>query len=195
MKMKQILPLLALALIAPAAFGAVLVFLDKTAAYTSPLKTLGAEPDTPRMQAIADLIEARREKEEAARRRAELLENLTTEKMVGLGKEIVHGRGLCFNCHSIGAEGGGTQGPNLEGVGSRAGDRIEGFDTTQYLAQSLFEPEAYVVEGFAPSMTPANQPPMSLSDDEILWVVSYLQSLGGEVQVEPTTELSYSGKP
>ena len=37
-------------------------------------------------------------------------------------------------------------------------------------------------------MTPADEPPISLDDDEILMVVAYLQSLGGTATVTPGME-------
>ncbi len=161
------------------------VALDTYAAYHSPFRSTRPEPVTPRMQAYLDLAETARRRAEEEARRAELLASLDTEKMVGLGQEIVHGRGLCFNCHSIGGAGGGTQGPDLLDIGARAGSRVEGLSDVEYLAQSLYQPEAVVVDGFAASMTPANEPPIGLGDDEILWVVAYLQSLGGTPTVEP----------
>ncbi len=146
-------------------------------------------PSTPYDASLARLATQRAEREEAARARAELLANLTGDSMVEMGREIVHGgRGFCFNCHSIGGEGGGTQGPNLEGVGARAATRVPGLSAAQYLAQSLYEPSAYVVDGFAPSMPAATEPPIAIDDLEILTVIAYLQTLGGTRTVEPGME-------
>lgn len=172
-------------------FLAILFYvLERHTAYRSPL--YGAEPEwTPRLTALKDLEEWAQQKAEEERRLAELLKNLTTEKMVGLGKEIVHARGLCFNCHKIGEEGRGIQGPNLEGVGARAGSRVPGMTDMEYLAQSLYQPEAFIVPGFNPAMTPANKAPIELSDLEILMVISYLQSLGGTPTVTRDTKLPY----
>ena len=124
--------------------------LEQHTAYHSPL--YGAELEwTPRKQGFKDLREwaARKAMEEA--RRAELLRNLNTEKMVVLGRDIVHGRGLCFNCHKIGEAGRGTQGPDLEDVGARAGNRVAGLSDVEYLAQSLYEPDAFTAPGKTPT--------------------------------------------
>lgn len=176
---------------APLAAAGIFTALQLGLAYHSPFYSPAPPPPTPRQQAYLDLAEAARQKAEAEAARAELLASLTTEKMVGLGEEIVHGKGLCLNCHTIGAEGG-TQGPVLDGVGERAGSRVDGMSDVDYLAQSLYEPETFIVEGFAPAMIPANKAPVGLSDDEIVWVIAYLQSLGGTPTVTPETRLSYA---
>lgn len=144
---------------------------------------------TPRMDALRDLREWAARKAEEERKRAELLKSLTTERMVELGREIVHGRGLCLNCHSIGSVGG-SQGPSLDGVGQRSRHRVQGLSDIEYLAQSLYEPQAFVVPGYPPVMTPAHQPPIGLDDLEIRMVIAYLQSLGGTPTIAPETKLA-----
>lgn len=51
----------------------------------------------------------------------------------------------CAACH--GAQPGA--GPALVGMGERAATRVEGLSAEEYLHQSIVEPGAYVVEGFA----------------------------------------------
>lgn len=166
-----------------------LALLDHGASYRTPLA--GAAQNPPRVQALADLAAWRVARAEEEARLAELLANLDTEIMVELGREIVHGRGLCFNCHRVGPEGHATTGPNLDGVGTRAGHRVEGMNDVEYLTQSLYNPKAFVVEGHVPGMTPVNEAPMSLSDLDVLMVIAYLQSLGGAPTVGPDTELEH----
>jgi len=167
---------------------ATLVLLDHTAAYRSPF--IGGEPRPPRADAIVELESWYLAKAEEEVRLAELLANLDTPTMVDLGRQIVHGRGLCFNCHRVGAEGHGTQGPDLDGVGARAGERIAGMSDVDYFTQSLFAPHAFVVEGFPNAMTPVDEAPISLSELDALMVIAYLQSLGGTTTVGPETELA-----
>lgn len=169
--------------------GVTLVALDHSASYRSPLS--GAEPPPPRARALEDLAAWRVAKAEEEARLAELLANLNTGTMVELGGEIVHGRGLCFNCHMVGAEGHAVIGPNLDGVGARAGQRIEGMGDVEYLTQSLYDPKAFVVEGRTAGMTAVNEPPIGLSDLDVLMVVAYLQSLGGTPTVGPDTVLEH----
>ncbi|MDA2926475.1 c-type cytochrome [Acidobacteria bacterium AH-259-G07] len=167
--------------------------LEQHAAYHSPL--YGAELEwTPRKQGLKDLREWAAQKAMEEARRAELLRNLNTEKMVVLGRDIVHGRGLCFNCHKIGEAGRGTQGPDLVDIGARAGNRVAGLSDVEYLAQSLYEPDAFTAPGFRPTMVPANGPPVGLDDLEILMVIAYLQSLGGTPTITPNTKLSYAAE-
>ncbi|MFQ5878262.1 MAG: c-type cytochrome [Acidobacteriota bacterium] len=188
--MIRALPFLGAAVLAALLSAAALSALDRYAAYHSPLH--GPGPGwTPRLQGLEDLREWRARRAAEALRRAELLRELTTERMVELGREIVHGRGLCFNCHRIGDVGTGEQGPNLEGVGAAAGSRRPGLSDVEYLAQSLYRPEAFVVPGFSPAMPPANGPPIGLDDLEIAMVIAYLQSLGGTPSIAPDTRLPY----
>lgn len=175
------------------ALGGFFYSLDRYAAFRSPL--YGAELEwTPRLRGLSDLEQWREQKAEAERRRAELLRNLTTEKMVELGGEIVLGKGKCLNCHKVGGSAGGDRGPDLTDVGARAATRVAGMSGLEYLAQSLYEPDAFVVPGYSQGMVPANKPPIGLDQLEIAMVVAYLQSLGGTPSVTPQTKLPYGDK-
>lgn len=123
----------------------------------------------------------------------ELASTLTTAEMVKAGEAIVGGKGTCLGCHTIGDDKPGRF-PDLGGVGARAGSRREGLSDVEYLAQSLYEPNAYIVEGFNPGMLAASKPPISLSDPEILVVIAYLQSLGSTPTVTMETKLKYQGQ-
>jgi mono/diheme cytochrome c family protein len=104
--------------------------------------------------------------------------DLTTDEMIVIGREIFDGKGLCTTCHTIG-QTGALRFPDLEGIGGRAATRVPGMDDVEYLAQSLYDPDAFIVPGFNPGMPPAHRPPVGLTDQEILTVIAYLQSLGG----------------
>ncbi len=58
----------------------------------------------------------------------------------------------------------------------------------EYLAQTMYQPDTYIVQGFNPGMPAINKPPIGLTDQEILCVIAYLQSLGGT----PTVTLQSS---
>jgi len=111
-----------------------------------------------------------------------LPKEMSQEDLVKAGREIMEGKGLCFTCHTIGKKGA-LRFPDLEGIGSRAGSRVPGLSDVDYLAQSIYEPSAFIVPGFNPGMPVINKPPIGLSDQEILAVIAYLQSLGGKVTV------------
>lgn len=121
---------------------------------------------------------------------AELSVDMTTEEMVQVGQEIVGGKGTCLTCHAIGGEEGGRF-PDLADIGARASERREGYSDIEYLAESLYEPNAYVVEGYPPGMPQVSMPPIDLSDQEIKAVIAYLQSLGGTPSIAMDTPLGY----
>jgi hypothetical protein len=116
--------------------------------------------------------------------------NTTTPEMVKIGQEIMSGKGICLTCHTVG-KSGALRFPDLGGIGTRAGSRVPGLSDVDYLAQTLYEPTAFVVPGFPPAMPPANQPPIALNDQEILCVIAALQSMGGTPTVTMQTKLKY----
>jgi mono/diheme cytochrome c family protein len=119
--------------------------------------------------------------------------DLTTADMVKIGRRIMEGKGICLTCHTIGKTGA-LRFPDLAGVDNRAKTRVPGLNDVEYFAQSLYEPTAYVVQGFPPAMPPVNQPPIGLTDQEILCVIAALQSLGGTPTVTmKTTHHYYNG--
>jgi mono/diheme cytochrome c family protein len=120
--------------------------------------------------------------------------DLTTDDMVKVGREIMEGKGLCITCHTIG-KSGALRFPDLEGIANRAATRIAGVSDVEYLAQSMYEPDSFIVPGFNPGMPPINRPPIGLTDQEILCVIAYLQSLGGTPTVTLQTTHRYRAAP
>ena len=116
--------------------------------------------------------------------------DLTTPEMVEIGREIAGGKGLCMTCHTIG-QTGALRFPDLSGVAGRAATRVPGMSDVEYFAQSIYEPDSYIVEGFNPGMPVINVPPIGLTDQEILVVIAYLQSLGGTPTVTLQTAHAY----
>ncbi|MFQ5783391.1 MAG: c-type cytochrome [Alphaproteobacteria bacterium] len=116
------------------------------------------------------------------------------------GEAIYWGRGRCFTCHSVGGQGSAVRGPNHGQfgekfplpMGARAVERAkersekEGkhYTAVDYVVESLASPGAYVVEGYKNEMAVVYAPPISLSLKEIKAVVSYLMSLGGDLEME-----------
>jgi len=117
---------------------------------------------------------------------------MTTADLVDTGKTIVEGKGSCLTCHTIGKSSGPFRFPDLAGVGSRAATRIPGMNDVQYLADTLYNPNDFIVPGFSPGMPTINKPPIGLTDDEIRAVIAYLQSLGGTATVTMQTTIPYS---
>ena len=108
--------------------------------------------------------------------------DLTTADMVTVGRQIMEGKGLCMTCHTIGRSGA-LRFPDLDGVAGRAATRVPGLNDVEYFAQSLYAPDTFIVSGFNPGMPVINKPPIGLTDQEILCVIAYLQTLGGTATV------------
>jgi hypothetical protein len=117
--------------------------------------------------------------------------DLSSGDMAKIGREIMGGKGMCLTCHTIGKTTGPYRFPDLANVDVRAPTRVPGLNDVEYFAQSLYEPTAYVVPGFPPAMPPINQPPIGLTDQEILCVIAALQSLGGTPTVTMKTAHHY----
>ena len=117
--------------------------------------------------------------------------DLTTDDMVKVGQEIMNGKGLCFTCHTLGKTEGPFRFPDLSGVDARAKTREPGLTDVDYFAQAMYEPNAFVVPGFNPGMPVINKPPIGLTDQEILCVIAYLQTLGGMPTVTLQTSHRY----
>ncbi len=121
-----------------------------------------------------------------------LKSDMTTAEMVKTGREIMEGKGMCLTCHTVGKTGGPFRFPDLAGVDIRAKTRKPGYSDVDYFAESLYEPNAYIVPGFLPGMPTINKPPIGLTDQEILCVIAYLQTLGGTTTVTLQTKHKYN---
>jgi hypothetical protein len=118
--------------------------------------------------------------------------DLTTAEMATVGRQIMEGKGLCLTCHTIGSSGA-LRFPDLDGVASRAATRVPGLSDVEYLAQSMYAPDTFIVPGFNPGMPVINKPPIGLTDQEILCVMAALQALGGTPTVTLQTTHAYFG--
>lgn len=117
--------------------------------------------------------------------------DLSGSDMARIGRQIMETKGFCLTCHTIGKTGA-LRFPDLANVDVRARTRVPGLSDVEYFAQSMYEPTAYVVEGFPPAMPPINKPPIGLTDQEILCVIAYLQTLGGTPTVTLQTKHHYN---
>lgn len=78
----------------------------------------------------------------------------------------------CITCHSL--EAGKTLvGPSMAGIASRAGSTVSGQSAEQYLRQSIVEPDAYVVKGFAKGLMPKP----TLTEQQIGDLIAYMLTL------------------
>ena len=118
------------------------------------------------------------------------------DELVAAGNRIfASDRAQCLTCHSLG-EDPKARCPNQEGLGERAATRKGGTTAAEYLVESVYDPNAFVVSGYpAKQMTPVNKPPIALSHDEILAVLCYLNSMGGVTDAEFVEALRTAQNP
>ena len=107
----------------------------------------------------------------------------TPEAFVAAGKSIFYGSGKCSTCHVIGPAATTPRCPDLSGIGIRGAGRREGMSTREYLVESLYLPEAYLVKGYGDIMPAVWKPPLALSALQIETLIAFLQSQGGEPDV------------
>ncbi len=103
------------------------------------------------------------------------------------GEALFLGKAKCYTCHSVGEKGSAIRGPNLGEpgplgmpIGQRAEERARertaaagaAYSATDYLLESLIQPNAYVVEGFKPEMPVIIRPPIALGGTEVEAVVA-----------------------
>lgn len=106
------------------------------------------------------------------------------------GDAIYWGKGKCGTCHSVGTRGSAIRGPNHDDLFVTAAERASEVglsSATEYLVQSIADPSAHVIDGYKDEMPLVYKPPISLMPDEIRAVISYLQTLGGEVDLGAIT--------
>lgn len=113
---------------------------------------------------------------------------MTPAELGRVGALLTRERG-CLACHTnepgVGVKGQG-RGPNFADLAARRTNGVAGgpSDLAAYLTQSLYEPGAYLVEGYANLMPPSYRPPAKLTYEEVTAVVNYLMSLGGNPAVK-----------
>jgi hypothetical protein len=125
--------------------------------------------------------------------KVEITSEMTPAQLAKIGDSIAHDKGLCLTCHTIGKKEGALRFPDLAGVAERAKTRVPGLDQVHYFAQSLCEPNAFIVPGFSPGMPTINKPPVGLNDEELHAVIAFLQSQGGEPTITLKDKLPYCG--
>jgi mono/diheme cytochrome c family protein len=107
------------------------------------------------------------------------------DDLVKIGQKIFYDKGQCALCHSIG-HSATARCPNLQGVGGKL--------TREFIYESVTQPQAYTYMDYTyspPKFFPArmpviNKPPIDLNNNELLSVMSFIQSQGGEVTIDPS---------
>lgn len=92
-----------------------------------------------------------------------------------LGSEVFINKG-CGGCHMVEGMPGaaGKVGPGLNGLPDRASQRVIGYTSQQYIRESIEDPSAYVVDGFAAAMPELRG---QMTDEEFEALVTFLIEL------------------
>ena len=90
--------------------------------------------------------------------------------------EVILNEVGCGSCHTLDEVDGmnGTVGPELTGLGARAGTRKSALTAEEYIRESIEMPGAYVVDGFSNLMPSLRD---SMTNDELDVLVEYLLNL------------------
>ena len=104
------------------------------------------------------------------------------------GALVFNGKGQCAACHTVDPSAPPGRCPDLTDIGVNAANRVPGMAAKDYLIESLYEPEKYLVTGYGKIMPPVWKAPIALSKLEIEAVIAYLQSQGGEIDPTPFEE-------
>jgi len=108
----------------------------------------------------------------------------TRAELVKVGQGLFFGKGQCALCHSL-EPTEAPRAPILRGIGAKL--------TREFIYESVTQPQAYIYMDYSSSpprpfpakMPVINKPPVGLSEPELLAVIAFVQSLGGEVTVQP----------
>ena len=77
----------------------------------------------------------------------------------------------CGGCHTVaGVAELASIGPELTHLGESAGERVAGMSAKAYVTQSIREPQAFTVQGFAADLMPT----FELSDAEVESLAAFL---------------------
>ncbi|MEX1248717.1 MAG: c-type cytochrome [Anaerolineales bacterium] len=90
--------------------------------------------------------------------------------------QVVFATAGCAACHTISGISSGNIGPGLDGLATRAADSVTGLTAEEYIHQSIVDPSAYVVEGFADGLMPQNFAEI-LTEEQIADLVAFLLTL------------------
>lgn len=93
----------------------------------------------------------------------------------GRGQVVFAAQG-CTACHAISGISTGNVGPALDGLAGRSGDRVADLSAEEYIRQSILDPNAYIVEGYAEGIMPQNFGEL-IGEDELNDLVAFLLTL------------------
>jgi len=109
------------------------------------------------------------------------------------GHDLFFGKAMCSTCHSVDREGTMIVGPNLgvgegttEPVARRVTSRGVQLDPAIYIIQSILDPDAVVVPGYARGvMKSPDDIPVALSDDEFVDLAAFILTIRATEPLDP----------
>ena len=103
--------------------------------------------------------------------RASVIVNVET---ITAGRALFTGGGGCSACHAIDDVAHGVLGPELNGIGTVATDRIAGYTAEQYLRESIVDSCAHTVEGTDCNLMLNVMNTVTLTDADVDALVAFL---------------------
>ncbi len=122
------------------------------------------------------------------------LQPVANARLIMRGQALFRGRAGCASCHKVGNWGAEIKGPNLgvgdgmdQAIGVRGASRVGNVAAIDYIIDSIVDPDGYIVKGYVKGiMKRTDEPPISLREDEIVALATYLMSVGSNVGVSDT---------
>ncbi len=133
---------------------------------------------------------------ERAKRQTNDMESAWVQGLQAYGRQLFEGRAGCVTCHRVGEAGTRFTGPNLGidplcatdatalterdpvaclPLSERVGARRPGLSALEYAVESIMDPDRIVAPTYAARvMKRLDEPPVSLSDEEILALATYV---------------------
>lgn len=107
------------------------------------------------------------------------------------GRELFFGLARCADCHAVGSEGNKVRGPNLAASGDyeqpvvvRAKQARPDLEPIEYLVEATLAPDVHIVKSYKPGvMSPPDEEPISLADEDVVRLAAYMAGVGVDTPV------------
>jgi cytochrome c2 len=147
----------------------------KTEEHAAPKTEEHAAPKTEEHAAPKTEEHAAKTEEHAAKTEEHAAKTVAVKGDAKAGVQVFKTK-TCTTCHVVSSVEGavGAIGPKLDGLGKTAATRVAGKDAVAYIKESIENPTAFVVNGYAPAMPALKS---TMSDKEYEDLVAFLVSL------------------
>lgn len=115
------------------------------------------------------------------------------QQAISAGEALFFERAVCFTCHRVGERGTMVVGPNLgvgddmkEPLADRARARRPELRPTEYVIESMLDPDRVVVPSYAPGvMKSMDDLPIELSNDDLVALAAFVSAHGASSPPTP----------